>query len=238
MCKQEYFVTSPFFSLPRAKLLCQQALASKICVGAESARLESGEQEQHPKEEPGRSDTTSQNNAIRIAKPLMPRSLRGAHNSAPHPTLVGPMPAGTWQGKFSGKTSTSDVGGAQVKGENKKKRIPATEEDKETKGKNGIPPVRTEDYHRRYDSVFLAGCEVSFEKEDFVAEPHGEHGYDVVCLFSVVKWMHLNGGDDAVRAVFRKVHALLRPGGRLLLEPQVYTVFMPATKRCSCLDLP
>lgn len=68
----------------------------------------------------------------------------------------------------------------------------------------------------------LSGCAVSFRREDFVIEPHGDRGYDVVCLFSVIKWMHLNGGDEAVRNVFRKAHALLRPGGRLVLEPQVW----------------
>ncbi|CAN0439964.1 unnamed protein product, partial [Ectocarpus sp. 13 AM-2016] len=61
---------------------------------------------------------------------------------------------------------------------------------------------------------------VSFRCEDFVTEAHGDHGYDVVCLFSVVKWMHINGGDDALRGVFRKTYSLLRAGGRLILEPQ------------------
>ena len=71
------------------------------------------------------------------------------------------------------------------------------------------------------EATFLAGCAVSFWREDFVLETHYEHGYDAVCLFSVVKWMHLNGGDEALRRVFRKAHELLRPGGRLILEPQV-----------------
>lgn len=69
--------------------------------------------------------------------------------------------------------------------------------------------------------TLVEGCKVSFRKENFVAEPHNGHGYDVISLFSVVKWMHLNGGDDAIRRVFRKAHALLKPGGRLILEPQV-----------------
>lgn len=69
---------------------------------------------------------------------------------------------------------------------------------------------------------FLAGCAISFRCEDFAREAHsGSGGYDAICLFSVVKWMHLNGGDEAVKAVFRKTHQLLRPGGRLILEPQV-----------------
>lgn len=69
--------------------------------------------------------------------------------------------------------------------------------------------------------VFLAGCSVSFEREDFTVDPHSDRGYDVVSLFSLVKWIHINGGDETLRRVFRKAHALLRPGGRLILEPQV-----------------
>lgn len=72
------------------------------------------------------------------------------------------------------------------------------------------------------DAKVLSGCAVSFRREDFVAEAHGDHGYDVICLFSVVKWMHINGGDEAVREVFQKAYDLLRPGGRLILEPQVH----------------
>ncbi len=71
------------------------------------------------------------------------------------------------------------------------------------------------------DAHVMSGCSVSFRREDFVCEAHDDRGYDVVCLFSVVKWMHLNGGDGAVRDVFRKAYGLLRPGGRLILEPQV-----------------
>ncbi|CAN0531511.1 unnamed protein product, partial [Ectocarpus sp. 8 AP-2014] len=59
------------------------------------------------------------------------------------------------------------------------------------------------------DARMLSGCTVSFRCEDFVAEAHGDHGYDVVCLFSVVKWMHINGGDEALRGVFRKTYSLL-----------------------------
>lgn len=76
------------------------------------------------------------------------------------------------------------------------------------------------------DGKVLSGCTVSFRREDFIAEAHGDRGYDVVCLFSVVKWMHINGGDEAVREVFRKTYDLLSPGGRLVLEPQV-----PSTAR-------
>lgn len=71
------------------------------------------------------------------------------------------------------------------------------------------------------DAQVLSGCAVSFRCEDFVAEDHGDRGYDVVCLFSIVKWIHINGGDEAVRGVFHKAYDILQRGGRLILEPQV-----------------
>ncbi|CBJ29762.1 conserved unknown protein [Ectocarpus siliculosus] len=81
------------------------------------------------------------------------------------------------------------------------------------------------------DARVLSGCTVSFRCEDFVAEAHGDHGYDVVCLFSVVKWMHINGGDEALRGVFRKTYSLLRPGGRLILEPQPWKTYRKSARQ-------
>ncbi|CAN0158793.1 unnamed protein product [Ectocarpus fasciculatus] len=81
------------------------------------------------------------------------------------------------------------------------------------------------------DARVLSGCTVSFRCEDFVAEAHGDHGYDVVCLFSVVKWMHINGGDEALRSMFRKTYSLLRPGGRLILEPQPWKTYRKSARQ-------
>lgn len=44
--------------------------------------------------------------------------------------------------------------------------------------------------------------------------------FDVVTLFNVTKYVHLNGGDEAVRSLLSRAHAALRPGGRLLLIAQ------------------
>eukprot|EP00752_Nemacystus_decipiens_P006706 g6029.t1 len=81
------------------------------------------------------------------------------------------------------------------------------------------------------DVKVLSGCTVSFQREDFVAEAHGGRGYDVICLFSVVKWMHINGGDEAVRDVFRKAYNLLSPGGRLILEPQPWKSYKKSARQ-------
>ena len=43
---------------------------------------------------------------------------------------------------------------------------------------------------------------------------------DVVLAFSVTKWIHLNGGDEAVKRLFFQVKKFLNPGGIFLLEAE------------------
>jgi 7SK snRNA methylphosphate capping enzyme len=40
--------------------------------------------------------------------------------------------------------------------------------------------------------------------------------------------VHLNGGDAGLIRLFERVHALLRPGGRFLLEPQPWRSYKSA----------
>ncbi len=47
-----------------------------------------------------------------------------------------------------------------------------------------------------------------------------EPTYDTILAFSVTKWIHLNYGDAGLMRFFRRIFNLLKPGGRLLLEPQ------------------
>lgn len=48
---------------------------------------------------------------------------------------------------------------------------------------------------------------------------------DTILLLSVTKWIHLHGGDEAVKSLFRRVYNALRPGGVLILEPQPYHTY-------------
>ncbi|SBS84087.1 bicoid-interacting protein BIN3, putative [Plasmodium ovale curtisi] len=45
-----------------------------------------------------------------------------------------------------------------------------------------------------------------------------ENKYDVVICFSVLKWIHLNYGDDYLISFFDLIHKLLKKGGYLILE--------------------
>ena len=54
--------------------------------------------------------------------------------------------------------------------------------------------------------------------------------YDVILALSLTKWIHLNWGDAGLRRTFRKMFRQLRPGGRLLLEPQSFASYTKKKK--------
>jgi hypothetical protein len=44
--------------------------------------------------------------------------------------------------------------------------------------------------------------------------------YDTITCFSVTKWVHLNGGDEMLLALFHKLFALVKSGGLVIVEYQ------------------
>jgi Bicoid-interacting protein 3 (Bin3) len=108
-----------------------------------------------------------------------------------------------------------------------------------------IPPCQTRDSH-------LFPHNVTFRTADWVNGeiPEDADGYDTVIAlgtiffcslfwtfiifsfrsFSVSKWIHLNGGDDAIRLFFRRVHTVLSRGGTFVLEPQPWDGYAKAKR--------
>ncbi|KAK7037992.1 Bin3-type SAM domain-containing protein [Favolaschia claudopus] len=73
---------------------------------------------------------------------------------------------------------------------------------------------------------------VSFRTADWVndAIPEDAIGYDIVLGFSITKWIHLNGGDAALRTFFTRVATVLQPGGLFIVEPQAWETYRNAKR--------
>lgn len=60
-----------------------------------------------------------------------------------------------------------------------------------------------------------------------------EEAFDVVICFSLTKWIHLRHGDKGILLLFARLHALLKTGGLLLLEPQDWASYRRARRICA-----
>lgn len=70
--------------------------------------------------------------------------------------------------------------------------------------------------------VFMQGNYV-LERDDLVDLQREE--YDVILALSISKWIHLNWGDEGLKRTFRRIFRQLRPGGKLVLEPQEWSSY-------------
>ncbi|CAK8672777.1 unnamed protein product [Clavelina lepadiformis] len=82
------------------------------------------------------------------------------------------------------------------------------------------PPIETgKDDLPRFPNniIFLTGNYVPVKDEVL---QYQEPEYDVIMCMSVTKWLHMNWGDDGLKKTFQRFFKQLRPGGKLILEPQ------------------
>ncbi|EFJ16131.1 hypothetical protein SELMODRAFT_117320, partial [Selaginella moellendorffii] len=61
---------------------------------------------------------------------------------------------------------------------------------------------------------------VTFKTQNYLDVYCKPGTYDTILCLSISKWIHLNWGDEGLLKFFAKVFKELRPGGRLVLEPQ------------------
>ena len=61
-----------------------------------------------------------------------------------------------------------------------------------------------------------------------------EPEYDVIMCMSVTKWLHMNWGDDGLKKTFQRFFKQLRPGGKLILEPQEWKSYGKKKKLTVC----
>ena len=69
------------------------------------------------------------------------------------------------------------------------------------------------------------------------ADCNSFRGFNVVCLFSITMWIHLNHDDTGLVDCLQRSAGLLTPTGSLVIEPQPWKCYKAADKRCRKLGI-
>lgn len=76
-----------------------------------------------------------------------------------------------------------------------------------------------------------ASTSVTQPNSQLQSEWHHHNKYDIVLCLSVTKWVHLKHGDAGLEQLFRRTYACLKPGGWLILEPQMTRSYKQARRK-------
>ncbi|KAH9894442.1 Bin3-domain-containing protein [Cubamyces lactineus] len=93
-------------------------------------------------------------------------------------------------------------------------------------------PLPIPDAASQEDASDIFPHNVAFRTADWVNHviPDDAEGYDIVLVFSISKWIHLNGGDEGLLRFFRRVYQVLGPRGTFVLEPQEWDTYGKAKR--------
>ncbi|XP_018568030.1 probable RNA methyltransferase Y17G7B.18 isoform X2 [Anoplophora glabripennis] len=78
------------------------------------------------------------------------------------------------------------------------------------------------------NNVTFKQCNYILEDDNLIALEQPQ--YDIILCLSITKWIHLNWGDNGIKQAFRRMYAQLRPGGKLVVEPQNWASYKSKRK--------
>lgn len=77
-------------------------------------------------------------------------------------------------------------------------------------------------------NVHFMHCNYALDNDEQLALVQEE--YDVILALSITKWIHLHNGDEGLKRCFKRMFKQLRPGGKLILEPQSWDSYKKKKK--------